>query len=351
MIAGGARPAPERAAAGRKVLVVAPAWVGDMVLAGALAPGLRAGGAEVHFLAPAITAPVAERLPGVSATHRHDARRGRLDWARRRAAARRLAPLACQQAIVLPGSWKAALAPLMAKIPQRTGFRGEARYGLINDMRRLRPGALPRLVDRFAALADTTPAPPRLRVDAANRGALLARLGLRRDRPVVALCPGAEYGSAKRWPPERFGMLARLCADAGAAVWVLGGPRDRGAAEVIARHAPVTDVVGKTSLTDAIDLLSAANAAVANDSGLMHVAAALNLPVVALFGATSPRFTPPLAAAAAVVERSLPCRPCGRRECPLGHHECLRGIAPARVFSELERLGAFASRRRRDGGG
>lgn len=324
-----------------KVLVVAPAWVGDMVMAHAIVPGLAARGAEVHFLAPASTAPLSTRMPGVAATHRHSARRGRLDWRRRRQAAQQLRRDGFDQAIVLPGSFKSALTPALAGVPKRTGFRGEARFGLINDMRPLDKEAMPRLVDRFAALADTTPAPPRLRADETARPRLFARLGITLDRPAVALCPGAEYGAAKRWPAEHFAGLAELCADAGAAVWVLGSAADREAAAAIAKCAAVVDLTGRTSLVEAVDVLAAASGAVTNDSGLMHVAGALGVPVVAVFGSTSTVFTPPLGDRSVVVERQLACRPCFARECRLGHLECLRGLPPARVFEELRGLGVF----------
>lgn len=189
-------------AGGVKTLVVAPAWVGDMVLAHAIVPGLTERGHEVHFLAPAATAPLARRLPGVAEVHAIDAVHGRLGLGERRAAGRRLRRLGFSQAIVLPGSFKSALTPYFAGIPRRTGLRGEWRYGLLNDMRRLAPRETPRLVDRFAALADVAPARPRLRADANARRALIAKHGLATDAPIVALCPGAEYGPAKRWPAE-----------------------------------------------------------------------------------------------------------------------------------------------------
>ena len=324
-----------------KVLLVAPAWVGDMVLAHTLVPGLVARGAQVHCLAPAHTAPLAARMPGIAATHTLATRHRRLDLRLRCRTARRLRPQAFDQAIVLPGSFKSALTPLLAGIPQRTGFRGEARFGLINDMRRLDTAALPRLVDRFAALANTAPATPRLRPDAAARARLLATLGLQGEKPVVALCPGAEYGPAKRWPAAHFAALAERCAAAGAAVWVLGGKDDRAAAAAITARAPAIDLTGRTRLDEAVDVLSAASGVVANDSGLMHVAAALDVPLTAVFGSTSPAFTPPLGSRATVLERQLDCRPCFARVCPLGHLDCLRGLTPERVFAALRALGVF----------
>ena len=324
-----------------RVLVVAPAWVGDMVMSHTVVPGLCDRGSTVHYLAPPVTASLAARMPGVEAVHTIHVRRGRLDLGGRRDAAARLRRLEFHQAVVLPNSFKSALAPLLAGIPRRTGFTGERRFGLLNDRRRLDAERLPRMVDRFAALADVSPSCPRLRADPERRNCLLAKHGLDTPRPVVALCPGAEYGPSKRWPAERFAELARRCTAAGAAVWVLGSKRDAQAAATVADGAPVVNLVGRTDLADAVDLLSGVDVAVTNDSGLMHVAAALEVPVVAVFGSTTPLFTPPLSRRAVVVSRELDCRPCFRRECPLGHLACLRDISAQTVFDALVELGAI----------
>ena len=326
----------------KKVLVVAPAWVGDMVMAHAIVPGLGDRGDEVHFLAPPATAALASRMPGVEEAHTVCTRHGEFGWRPRRRAARHLAELRFDRAVVLPNSFKSALTPLWAGVPLRTGFRGELRYGVLNDIRPLDETRMPRLVDRFAALADVVPTNPRLRADKTALEGLIARHGLANDRPVVALCPGAEYGPAKRWPAERFAALAARCVAAGASVWVLGTDADRRAADRILAAAPGVDLTGKTSLLDAVDLLSAATVAVVNDSGLMHVAAALCVPVVALFGSSSQAFTPPLSARARVLERRLDCRPCFARTCPLGHLDCLARIGVDRVFDSVTELGAFA---------
>lgn len=324
-----------------KLLVVAPAWVGDMVMAHAIVPGLAERGHEVHFLAPPSTAALASRMPGVAEVHTVCTRHGELGWRPRRRAARALAERHFGRAIVLPNSFKSALTPLWAGIPVRTGVRGEFRFGVLNDLRRLDEARMPRLVDRYAALADVSPAKPQLRADEAALRRLLARHGLRNDRPVVALCPGAEYGPAKRWPADRFAALAARCVEAGASVWILGTDAERQAAEKILAAAAAVDLTGRTSLEDAVDLLSTAAVAVVNDSGLMHVAAALAVPLVALFGSSSQTFTPPLSARARVLERDLDCRPCFARTCPLGHLDCLLGIGVDRVFDAVTDLGGF----------
>lgn len=309
-------------------------------MAHAMVPGMAARGDAVHFLAPSATAPLATRMAGVASVQRIRTNHGVLGLGERLRMGRRLRRMDFDQAIVLPGSFKSALTPLFAGIPRRTGWRGEFRYGALNDARKLDAWRWPRLVDRFAALAGVAPEAPRLAADPAARDRLLAKHGLRADGPVVALCPGAEYGPAKRWPAEHFAALARRCAEAGAEVWIVGSANEAALGDAICTSSGrfAVNLAGRTSLLEAVDLLSAASAVVSNDSGLLHVAAALDVPVAAVYGSTSPDFTPPLGAHAVALQRELGCRPCFRRECPLGHTDCLRGLAPAEVFAALRKL-------------
>ena len=330
-----------------KALIIAPAWVGDMVMAQSLVSLLneQQPGCEIHLVAPPATAPLGERMPGVDAVHELAVSHGELGLARRRRLARELRMLGFQGAYVLPNSFKSALIPWWAKVPKRIGWHGEARYGLLNDRRRLDAARYPRMIDRFMALAlpEGAPVPerllrPKLRADEDNRRTVVERLhlDLTLSRPVAALCPGAEYGDAKRWPAGRFSAVAGHLLRAGYSVWLLGSAGDSRVAGEIAAAAPgATDLTGRTSLLDAVDLLSQADAVVTNDSGLMHVACALDRRVVAVFGSTSPEFTPPLGRLATVVENELDCRPCFQRKCPLVHLNCLRGIAPERVIAAL----------------
>jgi heptosyltransferase-2 len=308
----------------------------------------RIPGLELDFLAPPWTAPLVRRMPEVHAVIENPFRHGELKVFARRRLGLALRARGYERAIVLPNSLKSALPPFFASIPVRSGYRGEMRSGLLNDVRHLDEKRLPLLVERFAALADKPGTPlarplprPRLQVDAANRSRLRAQLGLARERPVVAFCPGAEYGPAKRWPPEHFAALADRLAAAGADVWLIGSPNDRDACAAIvanARSATVTDLCGRTTLADAVDLLSAAALVVSNDSGLMHVAAALERPLIALYGSSSPGYTPPLARQAVIVTLGLECSPCFERECPLGHLRCLRDMDPALIWSRIEGL-------------
>ncbi len=247
------------------------------------------------------------------------------------------------RAIVLPNSWKSALIPWLAGIPHRTGYVGEARWGLINDARRLRPKERPRLVDRFAALVarpgELVPMPPApvLVPDVANRAAAAVALQLRSRRRVAVLCPGAEFGPAKRWPPSHFADLAGRFLETGMQVWIIGSPNDRMAADAVlgaaGSSAPfIRDLTGRTDLGSAIDLLSLASIVVSNDSGLMHAASAVGVPVVGLFGSSSPVYTPPLSPVAHVARIDIACSPCFKRDCPLGHFKCMRDLGPDAVY-------------------
>jgi heptosyltransferase-2 len=237
----------------------------------------------------------------------------------------------------------------LAHIPLRTGYVGEFRYSLLNDARRLDKQALPLMVERYAALADspgtrlTRPlSSPRLTVREPERAALRRRLELTDDAPVAVFCPGAEYGPAKRWPAAYFAELARKLASGGWQIWLVGSAKDRGIGEEIASLSAgiCVNLCGRTGLDEAVDLLSCARVVVSNDSGLMHVAAALDLPLIALYGSSSPSFTPPLSAHASVLKLDLPCSPCYQRECPLRHFNCMIQLTPERVYGAVSALQA-----------
>jgi heptosyltransferase-2 len=326
-------------------LVVAPSWVGDAVLSQPLLARLKARdpSGAIDVLAPAWAFPVFQRMPEVRATLALPFGHGDLRLGERRAFAKSLPRY--ERAVVLPNSLKSALVPWHAGIPERIGYRGEWRYGLLTDVRVLDEQAMPLLVDRFAALAQPAgealerPVPaPRLRADAASLAATLARHGLEAEGPVLALCPGAEYGPAKRWPARHFAEIARQHAAKGWRIWLLGSAKDASATAGIAAlaGAPIRDLAGKTSLAEAIDLLSAAGRVVSNDSGLMHIAAAFDRPMAAIFGSSSPGYTPPLSPRARIVTLGLSCSPCFKRDCPLGHTNCLEQLEPARVMAALD---------------
>jgi heptosyltransferase-2 len=326
-------------------LVVAPSWIGDAVLSHPLLVRLKEAdpARAIDVLAPPWALPVYRRMPEVAHAIALPFGHGDLQLAARRRFAQSLRPYA--RAVVLPNSWKSALVPWHAGIAVRTGYRGEMRYGVLNDLRVLDPEAVPLIAERYAALAQPRgealrrPLPqPRLAVDEAARHATLARLGVALDRPVAALAPGAEYGPAKRWPARHFASLARTLRERGFQVWLLGSAKD---ADVTAEIQRLTgtgclDFAGRTSLDEAIDLMSFARHVVTNDSGLMHVAAALDRPTAAIFGSSSPAFTPPLSPHARVISLRLACSPCFQRTCPLGHTNCLETLDPARVLEALD---------------
>lgn len=332
---------------GDALLVVGPSWVGDMVMAQSLYRLMRTRepALAIDVLAPAWSLPLLERMPEVRAGIELPVGHGELGFGKRRRLGRSLRGR-YGRAIVLPRSLKSALVPWFARIPQRTGFRGEWRYGLINDRRPFDPVRLDQTVRRFLALGlerDESGLPavpePALSVDEPAAAAAVARLGLDRSGPVVALMPGAEYGPAKQWPTESFAGLAARLARQGAEVWLFGSAKEAALGAAIAELAGsgrVRNLCGSTSLIEAVDLLALADVAVSNDSGLMHIAAAVGTHVVAIYGSSTPDFTPPLTAKASVHYRRLDCSPCFARECPLGHLDCLRGIDVPTVAASVE---------------
>jgi heptosyltransferase-2 len=301
-------------------------------------------GAHIDVLAPSWTEKLLRQMPEVHDVIINPFPHGEFEFSARRRLGLHLRGEQYSKAIVLPNSWKSALIPFFANIPVRTGYVGEMRYGLLNDARKLNKKQLPLMVERFMQLAEapssenTLPfSPPQLKVNDAQRQQALTKFNLTLDKPVAVFCPGAEYGPAKRWPAHYYAELAQLLRMQGYAVWLIGSPKDKEVADKIVAlgNEPCRNLCGVTDLADAIALLSCADLVVSNDSGLMHIAAALGRPMAAIFGSSSPQFTPPLSDQAQILKLDLPCSPCFKRECPLGHFNCMIKIPPKEVLRHL----------------
>ncbi len=317
-----------------------------MVMAQSLFMALKQRHAHctIDVLAPEWSLALIDRMPEVRKAIVMPLGHGQFDFKGRKALGKKLRSEQYDQAIVLPNSWKSALIPYFANIPKRTGYLGEARWVLLNDVRKLDKLRLSKTVQRFVALAnepdDQLPdiPQPRLLIDPASVAEAKNTFGITElaDK-VLGLCPGAEYGPAKRWPEQHYADVARQAIAKGWQVYLFGSAKDQPVTATINKLAGGTcrDFAGQTSLTEALDLMSLCNAVVSNDSGLMHVAAALDIKTIAIYGSSDPHFTPPLHPKAEVISLGLACSPCFKRECPLGHLDCLNKILPDEVLVVL----------------
>ena len=333
---------------GSPILLVPYMWIGDFVRCHSVVKLLKARFPDrpVDVLTSALCAPLLDYMPGVRKGIVCDLPRRRLAWREHRALAARLAAEHYGLALVMPRTWKSALAPMLAGIPERIGFAGEFRFGLINDIR-FGEKKLPRMIDRCGALAlpkgAAMPADwpkPELKVPAAEAQAWRAMRGVPDDgRPVVAFAPGA-VGASKRWPAAYYAELAKGIAAEGRSVWVLGSPSEAPlAGEIAAAAGPAARDLTSPDLRNAILALKCASACVSNDSGLVHVAAAIGTPTVGIFGPTSPWHWAPLNPLAAVIETltDVPCRPCHKPICRLVHHRCMIDIPAGQVLPAVRR--------------
>ncbi len=339
----------------KKILVVSPAWVGDMVMAQSLLRLLRQQhpDASIDILAPKSIKALVERMPEVNTIHPSPFVHGKLDLRERYQLGKQLRDYQYDQAIVLPNSGKSALSIYWARIPERTGWCGEWPRGwlLLNDARTLDKEKLPLMVQRFAALAFPPNAElpqqlprPRLQISPASLAVSLEKYTLKQpDAPLLIIAPGAEFGSSKRWPPNYYAEVANAQLAQGWHVWMLGAPKDQAiATEILQRtNNRVVNLIGRTTLAEAVDLISLANVVVSNDSGLMHIAAALGRPLVVVYGSTSPRFTPPLTDKVDILQLKLPCVPCFKRTCPLGHWHCMLQLKPELVINSIQQLSSI----------
>jgi heptosyltransferase-2 len=319
-----------------------------MVLAQSLFKTLKLNNPNciIDVAAPAWTLPLIERMPEVNKGIALPFKHGQFALFERIKFGKILQNEAYTQAIILTNSFKSAILPFAANIPQRTSFLGEMRYGLLNDIRELDKTKLSRTVDRFVSLGLNKNAPlpahipnPSLTASKGNAQATLQKLGLAQSsNPILGLCPGAEYGEAKRWPAEYYAEVARDALSKGRQVWLFGSGKDIPVTNTINQLTKnqCLDLGGKTNLSEAIDLMSLCDNFISNDSGLMHVAAALDKNLVAIYGSSNPHHTPPMNDKAVVEYLGLECSPCFKRECPLGHLNCLKNISPQQVIRHIK---------------
>ena len=331
-----------------RTLIISPNWIGDAVMAQPLLQRLKRQHPDraIDVLAPPSVAPVWRAMREVDSVLETPFRHGPLQLRERWKYGRQLRQRGYLEAYVLPNTLKYALLPLFAGIPVRVGYKGEMRFGLINRMHH--DSAPPRpMVAFYAALADAPDAAlradvprPAMQVERATIDALYGRLGIDRARPMVVFAPGAEFGAAKRWPARHFAALAQalMAQHPGVQVGLLGSPKDKAACDeiiAITGAASMFNLAGVTRLDEAIAVIAGAAAVVANDSGLLHIASALNRPVIGLYGPTDPDHAPPFSDLARAMSLRLDCAPCRQRQCPLGHHNCMEKMESPMVWQEL----------------
>lgn len=341
-----------------KILVIGPSWVGDMMMSQSLYRTLKARypDASIDVMAPEWCRPLLNRMPEVNQAIAMPLGHGALAVGERFKLGRALSNERYDRAYVLPNSLKSALIPFFARIPHRTGWRGEMRYGLLNDIRKLNKTDWPLMVERYVALAydngalhraSELPRPllwPELRVDAGDIAQARSSFRLTNERDIIGFCPGAEFGPAKRWPHYHYAALAARLINEGYQVAIFGSAKDADTGQQITATLTAEqqhwchNLAGATQLDQAVLLIAACKGVVTNDSGLMHVAAATGRPIVALYGPSSPDFTPPLSHQARIVRLIDGYHKVRSGEGEQGYHQSLIDIQPERVYTELQAL-------------
>lgn len=337
----------------QKILVIGPSWVGDMVMSQSLYITLKQQypNCQIDVIAPKWCKPILERMPEVNQAITMPFGHGEFNLSGRRELGRSLIANQYSHAFVLPNSAKSALIPWFANIPKRIGWKGEWRYGLLNDIRNNKKN-FKYMVERYVALAhsknnminssslgglETLPI-PKLSINKQSQSTTLNKFELTTENKIIGICPGAEFGPAKQWPTEHYATVAQQMVQNGYQVWLFGSEKDRETTLSIRSQVSielqdkVISLAGETSLIEAVDLLATCHTVISNDSGLMHVAASVGCRVIGLYGSTSPNYTPPLAKDVHILHTDIECRPCFKRECPLGHLDCLKKLSPNRVI-------------------
>lgn len=341
-----------------KILIIGASWVGDMVMAQTLLIFLKKKHPEsqIDVMAPPWSKDVLLRMPEVDNHLDLPLKHGELKIPLRYKIGKKLREDKYTNAYILPNSLKSALIPFFAKIKIRTGWKGESRYLLLNDIKILDKKSLNLMIDRFVALGldknkhpkkQDLPkliSPPKLISNKTHKSETLKKLNYKKtNKKIISLCPGAAFGPAKQWPAKYHASVANEMIKKGWEIWILGAGKD---VEIINEINSLTNnkcisFCNKGSLANAIDLLAMSDLVITNDSGLMHIACAVNTPVVAIYGSTSPDFTPPLSdnnIILGVNPKELTCRPCFQRTCRFDHYKCLNDISPKLVLDALNNL-------------
>jgi len=337
-----------------KILIIGPSWVGDMVMSQSLYITLKKQHPEaiIDVLAPTWCKPILARMPQVNEAIEMPIGHKSFNLKERWRIGRRLKQSQYTHAYIQPNSAKSALIPFFAGIKNRIGWKGEMRYGLLTD---LRPDKkiFQYWVERHVALAYDKDAmqekvslencpTPRLTIDVHHQQQLMLKLGLSEQRPIIGMCPGAEFGPSKRWPEQYYAQVAQYLIDHGKQVWLFGSKKDNATTSKITHSLTAEqqkhchNLAGKTQLVEVVDLLAACDSVICNDSGLMHVSCAVGCHVIAIYGSTSPEYTPPMTDKAQIASIDLSCRPCFKRECPLGHLNCLKQLSPKMIIDLLK---------------
>ena len=342
-----------------KILVIGPSWVGDMVMSQSLYITLKQQfpDAIIDVMAPSWCKPILERMPEINRAIEMPLGHGDFNLFARRNIGKKLQDERYERAYICPNSAKSALIPWFANIPVRIGWKGEMRYGLLNDLRNNKK-SFTFMVERYVALANPKEAMlnsnslgginalphPKLLSNHKDQQVALRSFNLNTSKVIIGLCPGAEFGPAKQWPAEHYAAVANKMVKQGAQVWLFGSDKDKETTNKTrslvdaSNQDQVFNLAGKTKLIDVVDLLALCKIVVSNDSGLMHIAAAVGCYVVGIYGSTSPKYTPPLATKVKIVNTNIDCRPCFKRECPLKHLKCLKDLSPDLVITAINDL-------------
>ncbi|WP_087023403.1 lipopolysaccharide heptosyltransferase II [Thaumasiovibrio subtropicus] len=348
-----------------KILIIGPSWVGDMVMSQGLYIEIKRlhPEAKIDVMAPGWCKPILERMPEVHRAIEMPLGHGQFDLKTRYQLGVSMRDEHYDQAYVLPNSAKSALIPFFARIPVRVGWRGEMRYGLLNDVRANKK-SFQFMLERYVALAhekaamtgtgclgelETLPYPA-LAIDSQQQADARKQFAVSDDKTLIGLCPGAEFGPAKRWPENHYATVAAALIEKGHQVLIFGSAKDRPVGDAILAQLSddaklqCLNLAGETDLNQAVDLIAACDTVISNDSGLMHVAAAVGCNVVAVYGSSSPKYTPPLTKDVKILNTDIECRPCFQRECPKSHLKCLTELSPQSVLEACQELKAMRAR-------